>query len=226
MVSLMNKYKYVLFDLDGTKSESALGIRKSLEHTISVLGDGADMPDLSDYTLYIGPPLLDTFKNLCHFSEEKSREGVEIYRAYYDEYGKTMNRLYDGIADVLKKLKEDGCKVAVCSSKYEKFAGEIIEILGVSEYFDAICGSTLDGSRKDKKDLIPYAVKSLGGDFENERESVIMLGDTFFDARGARQCEVDFVGVEYGYGDVQMMKDEGASVFAKTPVDIIPLLSK
>ena len=222
----MTKYKYVLFDLDGTISESALGIRKSLEHTITVLGGGTDMPDLSDYTLYIGPPLLDTFRNLCHFSEEKSREGVEIYRAYYDENGKKMNRLYDGIADVLKKLKEDGCKVAVCSSKYEKFAGEIIEILGVSEYFDAICGSTLDGSRKDKKDLIPYAVKSLGGDFENERESVIMLGDTFFDARGARQCEVDFVGVEYGYGDVQMMKDEGASVFAKTPVDIIPLLSK
>ena len=220
----MNKYKYVLFDLDGTISESALGIRKSLEHTISALG--GDMPDLSDYTLYIGPPLLDTFRNLCQFSEEKSREGVEIYRAYYDENGKIKNKLYDGIKEVLKILKENNCKIAVCSSKYEKFACEIIEILGVSEYFDAICGSTLDGSRKDKKDLIPYAVDSLGGDFENEKETVVMLGDTYFDARGARQCGVDFVGVEYGYGDIQQMKDEGAEVFAKTPLDIIDLLSE
>ncbi len=220
----MNKYKYVLFDLDGTISESALGIRKSLEHTITVLG--GDMPDLSDYTLYIGPPLLDTFRDLCHFSEEKSREGVEIYRAYYDENGKRMNKLYDGIKEVLKILKENNCKIAVCSSKYEKFACEIIEILGVSEYFDAICGSTLDGSRKDKKDLIPYAVDSLGGDFENEKEKVVMLGDTYFDARGARHCGVDFVGVEYGYGDIQQMKDEGAEVFAKTPLDIIDLLSE
>ncbi|MGN1433320.1 MAG: HAD hydrolase-like protein, partial [Ruminococcus sp.] len=87
-----------------------------------------------------------------------------------------------------------------------------------------VCGSTLDGSRKDKKDLIPYAVKSLGGDFDSEKENTVMLGDTYFDARGARQCGVDFIGVEYGYGSKEAMKDEGAEVFAKTPADLLPLL--
>lgn len=218
----MTKYKYVLFDLDGTISESAGGIRKSLEHAITALGK--PLPNLDDYTLYIGPPLIDTFRNVCHFSEEDSQKGVELYRSFYDEKGKYINNLYDGIKDVLIKLKENGAKIAVCSSKYEKFAEEIVANLGVSDCFDAVCGSTLDGSRKDKKDLISYAVKSLGRDFNSEMENTVMLGDTYFDARGARQCGVDFIGVEYGYGSIQAMKDEGAEVFAKTPADILPLL--
>lgn len=218
----MTKYKYVLFDLDGTVSESAGGIRMSLEHAIKSLGK--PLPDLNDYTLYIGPPLIDTFRNVCHFSEEDSQNGVELYRDFYDEKGKYVNKLYDGIREVLVKLREKGAKIAVCSSKYEKFAEEIVEILGVSDCFDAVCGSTLDGSRKDKKDLIPYAVKALNGNFEEDRQSVIMLGDTYFDARGAKQCGVDFIGVEYGYGSVETMRQEGAEVFAKTPLDLIGLL--
>lgn len=219
----MSKYKYVLFDLDGTVSESALGIRVSLEHAIKEIGK--PLPNLDDYTLYIGPPLIDTFRNLCHFTEEESAQGVEIYRDYYDTYGKFKNKLYDGMKDVLTALRNQGAKLAVCTSKYEKFAEEIVELLGVSDYFDAVCGSTLDGSRKDKKDLIPYAVKTLGGDFDAERENTVMLGDTYFDARGARICNVDFIGVKYGYGSLEQMKAEGAEIFAETPADILPLLA-
>lgn len=219
----MSKYKYVLFDLDGTVSESALGIRASLEHAIKQIGK--PLPNLDDYTLYIGPPLIDTFRNLCHFTEEESAQGVEIYRDYYDTYGKFKNKLYDGMKDVLTALRNQGAKLAVCTSKYEKFAEEIVELLGVSDYFDAVCGSTLDGSRKDKKDLIPYAVKTLGGDFDTERENTVMLGDTYFDARGARICNVDFIGVKYGYGSLEQMKAEGAEIFAETPADILPLLA-
>lgn len=218
----MNKYKYILFDLDGTVSESAGGIRRSLEHAITALGK--PLPDLDDYTLYIGPPLIDTFRNVCRFNEEDCQKGVELYRDFYDEKGKYINRLYDGIKDVLLKLKKSGARVAVCSSKYEKFAEEIVGILGVSDCFDSVCGSTLDGSRKDKKDLIPYAVKALGGNFDSDREHTVMLGDTYFDARGARLCGVDFIGVEYGYGTTEEMKNEGAEVFAKTPADLLPLL--
>ncbi len=218
----MSKYRYILFDLDGTISESAQGIRKSLEYAITKLG--VPLPDLDDYTLYIGPPLIDTFRNVCGLDEEKSKLGTEIYREYYNTRGKYLNKLYDGIKEVLAKLKADGAKIAVCSSKYEKFAKEIIGILGVDGFFDAVCGSNLDGSRKDKKDLIPYAVSALGGSFEQDRDKVVMLGDTFFDARGAKQCGVDFVGVEYGYGSISAMKNEGAELFAKTPLDIPNLI--
>ena len=202
----MNKYKYYLFDLDGTISESALGIRESLENAIKSMGK--PLPNLDDYTLYIGPPLLDTFRNICRFNEEESARGVEIYREYYNTKGKLVNKLYDGIDRVLAELKNSGAKLAVCSSKYEKFAEEITDLLGVHDMFDAICGSTLDGSRKDKKDLIPYAVERLGGSLENDRENIVMIGDTWFDTKGARLCGVDFVGVEYGYGDLESMKKD------------------
>ena len=109
----------------------------------------------------------------------------------------------------MQSLKNSGAKLAVCSSKYEKFAEEITDLLGVHDMFDAICGSTLDGSRKDKKDLIPYAVERLGGSLENDRENIVMIGDTWFDTKGAKLCGVDFVGVEYGYGDLESMKKRG-----------------
>lgn len=171
----MNKYKYYLFDLDGTISESALGIRESLENAIKSMGK--PLPNLDDYTLYIGPPLLDTFRNICRFNEEESARGVEIYREYYNTKGKLVNKLYDG-------------------------------------------------SRKDKKDLIPYAVERLGGSLENDRENIVMIGDTWFDTKGARLCGVDFVGVEYGYGDLESMKKEGGRVFVKTTAELLDVLTK
>lgn len=122
---------------------------------------GKPLPNLDDYTLYIGPPLLDTFRNICRFNEEESARGVEIYREYYNTKGKLVNKLYDGIDRVLAELKNSGAKLAVCSSKYEKFAEEITELLGVHDMFDAICGSTLDGNRKDKKTLFRMQLKDL-----------------------------------------------------------------
>lgn len=218
----MAKYKYILFDLDGTVSESAEGIRKSLEYAINTLG--AKMPDLDDYTLYIGPPLIDTFIRLVGLDPETAERGAELYREYYNEKGKFLNRAYDGIEEVLVALKADGAKTALCTSKFEGFAVEIIDILGLADCFDAVCGSNLDGSRKDKKDMIPYAVRALGGSMENDRQSVVMLGDTWFDAKGARLCGVDFIGVKYGYGAVEPMEREGAVAFADSPQDILPLL--
>ena len=200
----MNKYKYYLFDLDGTISESALGIRESLENAIKSMGK--PLPNLDDYTLYIGPPLLDTFRNICRFNEEESARGVEIYREYYNTKGKLVNKLYDGIDRVLEELKNSGAKLAVCSSKYEKFAEEITDLLGVH--------------------LIPYAVERLGGSLENDRKDTVMIGDTWFDTKGARLCGVDFVGVEYGYGDLESMKKEGGRVFVKTTAELLDVLTK
>ena len=217
------KYKYILFDLDGTVTQSAQGIRASLEHAISQLG--IQPPNLDDYTLYIGPPLIDTFLNLCGLGEEEAERGAELYREFYNAHGKYMNKIYDGIPEVLARLRSEGAKLAVCTSKYEPFAKEITEILGLYDYFDAVCGSTIDGTRKDKRDLIPYAVETLGGKFDRDKASVAMIGDTYYDARGAAECGVDFIGVEYGYGDVEAMRKEGATVFAKTPADVESLLT-
>ena len=218
----MMKYKYILFDLDGTVSESAEGIRRSLEYAIGTLG--APMPDLDDYTLYIGPPLIDTFLNLVGLDPVTAEQGAELYRSYYNSRGKYLNRVYEGIPALLERLGREEVKLAICTSKFERFAEEILDILGIRNLFDAVCGSNLDGSRKDKKDLIPYAVAQLGGDIERDREQVVMLGDTWFDAKGARLCGVDFIGAAYGYGAIPAMAEQGAKAFADSPGELFDLL--
>ena len=215
----MSKYDVVLFDLDGTISKSAEGIRYSIEKTIEIVGCKGF--DTSDYTIYIGPPLQDTFINYCGLKGEKAKEAVEVYRNIYDTKGKLMNTPYSGIDSVLCALRKEGVKIAVATSKYEKFAEEIVEMLGLTDSVDAVCGSLLDGSRKDKKDIIPYAVKILGCSMSDK---ICMVGDTYFDAKGARLCNVDFVGVTYGYGDKGSMEKEGAVTFADTTQELKELL--
>lgn len=212
----MPKYDIVLFDLDGTVSASAEGIRYCIERTIEKIG--CKSFNTEDYTLYIGPPLLDTFKNHCGLSREEAARAAEIYRDFYDRKGKFINKPYDGIKEVLVCIKSAEAKVGVATSKYEKFAREITDYLGLTDYLDAVCGSGTDEKRKDKIDIIPYAVKKLGGKMTDK---ILMIGDTYFDARGARRLGVDFVGVSYGYGNVEDMMREGAVNFADSPRDLI-----
>ncbi|MBR3987978.1 MAG: HAD hydrolase-like protein [Clostridia bacterium] len=215
----MPKYDYILFDLDGTISESAPGIRKCIELTLEKLGKPA--PDLSDYSKFIGPPLADTFSGLCGLSKEDTQKALVIYQDFYKVYGLKANRLYDGIEDLLKKLKASDAKIAVCSSKQQKPADNVCDFLRITEYFDAICGSAPDGSRKEKEEVIPYTVNVLGGKITDK---VVMIGDTRFDAKGARLNGVDFIGVNYGYGTYDTMVAEGAGVFADNAEELEKLL--
>lgn len=212
------KYKYILFDLDGTVSESAEGIRYSLEKTLESLG--AQPVDLSDYTKYIGPPLLDTLKNLCKLPDELCDKGYELYKNFYAEKGKLMNKPYDSIIPVLKELRKMGAKLAICTSKLEATAELVVEELGLSEYFDVVAGSNRDSTRKDKKDLIPYALELLGG----EKKDAVMLGDTWYDAKGAQECSVDFIACSYGYGEDDAMAKYNPVAWASTPEEIINLV--
>ncbi len=219
MKSSMAKYDYVLFDFDGTLSQSGIGVRMSLEHAITTMGK--PMIDLSDYSKYLGPPLINTFKNLCGYTDEEAEKGVAIYKEFYQKEGIKHNYLYEGIEQVLKTLKENNIPMAVCSSKYEPFLKKCCEIVGITNYFNAICGSTKDGTRKEKKDMIPYAVESLGGKMTDK---IVIVGDTFFDTKGAVETGIDFIGAEYGYGENQLMVDHGGKVFVKTPIEIIDLI--
>jgi phosphoglycolate phosphatase len=213
---IMKQYEAVLFDLDGTLSASAEGIRRCIELTMEELQK--PLPDLSDYSKYIGPPLNRTFSLLCGLDDADVARALPIYRAYYDVHGTKANRLYDGMRDVLQTLKDSPVKVAVCTSKNERLARDVIDLLGIGEYLDAVCGSRDDGTRKEKKDLIPYALETLG---HIAPENAVMIGDTYFDTAGAVQCGVDFIGVLYGYGTRETMQASGAEVFADTPGDIL-----
>lgn len=215
----MRKYDYVLFDLDGTLSASADGIRKCVELTMEELG--RPCPDLSDYSQYIGPPLTRTFRLLCGLSDSEVERALPVYRRYYDAVGTAENRLFDGTREALAALKDGGVRLAVCSSKNERLAGDVIRLLDIGGYFDAVCGSCDDGSRKEKKDLIPYALACLRCP---DRSRAVMIGDTRFDAEGARQCGIDFIGVTYGYGTKESMAAQGAVGFADSPAEILDYL--
>ncbi len=208
----LSKYDIALFDLDGTISKSGEGIKYCLMQTLDIMGK--EYPDLTDFSKFIGPPLLHTFQKLCKLSPDEAQKAVEIYVKLYEVEGLRRNELYDGIVDVLKAVKDNGVKLAICSSKHEAIATEVVKLLGVYDYFDEICGSTIDGSRKEKEELIPYALEKLGA---TGNEKVAMIGDTKFDCKGAVHCGVDFVGVTYGYGDLDEMKACGGKVFASTP---------
>jgi len=208
----MKHYDYILFDLDGTLIESAKGVELSIAHTMEALC--LPCPDLSDYTLYIGPPLVDTFRGMCAVPEPLVKDAMQIYRDYYDIVGMANTHVYDGIFPMLSALRESGCKLAVCTSKNEPVAEKVVEKQGLLPYFDAVCGSAVDGRRKAKADLIPYAAEILDC---TDKSRAVMIGDTFFDAKGAYLCGVDFFGVTYGYGTKEAMEAYGAKAFADTP---------
>ncbi len=215
----MKKYDYILFDLDGTLTRSAEGVRLSVERTMRELG--LSCPDLSDYTLYIGPPLEDTFRGMCAVPEELIPTAMQTYRDYYDEIGIKNNGVYDGVLELLDSLRALGCKLAVCTSKNEPVAVKVCDTFSLTGRTDAVCGSTPDGSLKAKADLIPYAMRALGC---ADRSRVVMICDTHFDAAGARLAGVDFIGVTYGYGTRESMEKAGAKVFVSSPDEILSLI--
>lgn len=212
----MRKYDAVLFDLDGTISASGEGVRTCIQ--LMMRDMGKPCPELSDFSKFIGPPLTQTFSKLCGLNDEEVRRALVIYRHYYDLHGTQANSLYDGVSEVLKILRERGVKTAICTSKNERLALDVVDYLKIGDYFHAICGSLDDGSRKEKPDLIPYALHSLG-DIPPER--AVLIGDTCFDTRGAVATGVDFIGVLYGYGTQDLMIEAGAEKFAATPREIL-----
>ena len=215
----MRKYDYLLFDLDGTLTASAEGVKLSIAHTMQTLS--LPCPDLEDYTLYIGPPLEDTFRGMCAVPEELIPNAMQIYRDYYDVVGMEHNGVFDGVFSMLGKLRDAGCKIAVCTSKNEPVAEKVVDTLGLRAYLDAVCGSAVDGSRKAKADLIPYALQTLGC---TDKSHAVMIGDTHFDACGAFLAEVDFIGVTYGYGPREGMETYKAIGFADSPEEMINFL--
>ncbi|MBQ9742292.1 MAG: HAD hydrolase-like protein [Ruminococcus sp.] len=213
------RYDYVLFDLDGTLSASAPGIRRCIELTLQHMGK--EVPDLSDYSRYIGPPLIKTFMGLCGLSEDEAKYALSYYLKIYDTEGECRNRLFEGIPEMLSKLRDSNAKVAVCSSKFQGSVDKVCAFLDILGYFDALCGSDGTGKRREKEDIIPYAMQTLGA---VKGDRVVMIGDTFFDAKGAVYNNVDFIGVTYGYGRKDMMEAEGATLFADDVSQLMALL--
>ena len=204
------RYDAVLFDLDGTLTESEPGITSSIRYAIERLGLPA--PDEATLRTLIGPPLMEGLMNLG-LEEATAREGVRIYRERFSVEGWCDNSVYTGIPALLRTLKARGVYVALATAKPEKFARMILEHFGIARYFDKVSAVRMDQMHADKADLIrdalpPGAVRAA------------MVGDRLYDMRGAKACGVEAIGVLYGYGSREELESAGADYVAGTVRDL------
>lgn len=206
-------YKNILFDLDGTLTDPALGIKNSIRYALNK----QTRPILDDETLnaFIGPPLIDTFMKFCNATREEAESLVADYREYFRSKGMFENKVYPMISQMLSALKEDGCSLFVATSKPEPFAKTILEHFDLAKYFDFIGGSTLQETRTKKTEVIEYVLK------ENHlnAEDCLMVGDRFYDIEGARNCNMKVAAVLFGYGDEEELKD--ADYIIASPMELL-----
>lgn len=189
------KLKYILFDLDGTLTDSMLGITNSVIYSLKKFG--IEVKDRSELFPFIGPPLLDSFMKYYSFSKEDAELAVARYREYFGPTGVFENELYPGIDAMLEKLKQTGVKLLLATSKPEEYANPILEHFGIAKYFDFVGGNTLQDLRPRKDQVIAY-VKEIYTDINAENS--IMVGDRHHDVDGAKANGLKTVAVLYGYG--------------------------
>ncbi|MBP5197908.1 MAG: HAD hydrolase-like protein [Lachnospiraceae bacterium] len=200
--------KYILFDLDGTISDSAEGITKSVQYALSKVG--IEENDLDKLKVFIGPPITESFPEFYGLNEEQTTEAVKYYRERYNETGKYENKLYDGMALMLKRLKDNGFHLAVASGKPRAFCRDILDYFHITQYFEVISGSEPDGSLLKKEDIINDALNKLFHYKPIRKEEVYMVGDRKFDVEGAKRAGVECVGVTYGFGSLEELKEAKA----------------
>ena len=193
---MKENYDLILFDLDGTLTDSGEGITKSVQYALSKLG--IEEPDLENLRRFIGPPLIDSFENYYGFSREKAILARQIFNERYQPIGWKENTPYDGIEEVLKALQEEGKMLGIATSKPADTAERVLTYFGLREYFPVFCASPLNGIGGEKAGRIRAAIedaKALGCEAKN----VIMVGDTKFDVLGAHECSIPCVGVTWGF---------------------------
>ena len=215
-------YKYLFFDLDGTLTDSQEGITKSVSYALINLGY-EDIP-YEDKKKFIGPPLLDSFMNVCKMDEETAKEAIRLYRSRYSDVGKYENTPYDGIPLLLEKLKKDNRVLIIASSKPTEFVVDILKKFDIYEYFDIISGADMAGLKGSKEDVISEALKEL--DLTNEeKKQIVMIGDRHYDILGAKHFGLDSIGVGYGFAkDEAELVDAGCTYYAATVKDLERIL--
>lgn len=206
--------KYFLFDLDGTLTDPKEGITTCVQYALHSLG--IEEPDLDRLESFIGPPLKDSFMEFYGMDEEQAQAAVKKYRERFNDKGLYENEIYPGIAPMLQMLSEKGFRLAVASSKPTVFVEKILEHFGIRQYFKVVVGSELDGSRTSKDQVVMEALRQLFGAKPILYHEVYMIGDRRFDVEGARAMKVESVGVTYGYGGMEELREAHADYIVES----------
>ena len=212
-------YRHILFDLDGTLTDPFEGITNSVVHALKRYN--IEVTDKRELRSFIGPPLVESFMKYFNFTEADAKNAVEVYREHFGTKGLFENAVYDGVEEMLTKLKERGKKLVIATSKPEVFTFRILKHFDLEKYFDFIAGATLDISRAKKADVIAYALEKVNPE---DKAKVIMVGDRDNDVQGAKANGIDCIGVLYGYGDEEELTKSGAKSIVKTPLELLEVI--
>ena len=210
------KDKIVLFDLDGTLTDSGEGIINCA--TLALSHFGLPVPDRDTLRVFVGPPLKDSFIRFG-VDPSKTDEAIAVYRGRYTTVGKFENFPYPGIEQLLITLKQKGYKLYVATSKPEDLSVEILNKFGLAHYFEKICGATRDGVRSEKAEVIAYLLENICTE-----SHVVMVGDTKYDVIGASKHDIPTIGVSWGYGLVAEIEAAGAKAIAHTMDELLALI--
>lgn len=210
--------KTILFDLDGTLTDSGEGIINcaivALEHF------HLPIPSREELRVFVGPPLQESFLRFG-VPADRVDEAIAVYRSRYIPIGKFENIPYPGIQELLEALKAEGHKLYVATSKPETMSVEILEHFGLAKYFDQICGASMDASRSTKEAVIAYLLEQNG-----RADNMVMVGDTKYDVIGAKKHGISTIGVAWGYGEVADMLAAGAAAIAQTTEELYALIHR
>ena len=213
----MKKFDTLLFDLDGTLTDSTEGILNCLIYAIERMG--FEVPE--DTNIFLGPPIRQSFAEFLGMNEEQVDEAVRIFRERYSDTGLFENRVYDGIPGMLERLKSGGKRLMVATSKPQVYAVRIFEKFGLAQYFEIVGGAELDGSRDYKDEVIEYVLAKAG---ITDRSTVLMIGDRRQDVLGAHKTDIECMGILWGYGSVEELTQAGADYIARTPQEAADML--
>lgn len=215
--------KILLFDLDGTLTDPKEGITKCVQYALKHFD--IEVNDLSQLLCFIGPPLIDSFRNFYGMSDADAQIAIEKYRERFRDIGIFENGVYEGIPQLLKCCKDMGYKIGLATSKPEEFAVRILHRYELSQFFDEATGSTMDGSRNNKTDVIKEAFRRMNiGD--GQKENVFMIGDRQHDIIGAKNCGIKSIGVRFGYAEEGELEAAGADYIVDSVEQLQSLLER
>lgn len=201
------KFKYLLFDLDGTLTNPFEGITRCVQYAL--FSCGINEPDLNKLKPFIGPPLVDAFMQFYGLPKDVAYFALEKYRERFSKKGWLENELFDGIENLLRDLNSADYTIALATSKPEDFAVKILNHFNIGKYFDVTVGATMDNTRSNKSDVIKEVFNRLSLN-DSERSSVLMIGDRMHDILGAKENGIKSLGVKFGFATPDELENADA----------------
>lgn len=211
------KQNIILFDLDGTLTDSMEGVIRSAQYMQEKMG--LEVWSFDDLRFMVGPPLIESFTKEFAMPLKEAEQGIEVFRERYSTIGLFENKVFPGIVEMLEALKAKGKRMAVATSKKEDLAVRILEHFDIAKYMEVIGGDMREAGRDNKAKVIDYVLETM----QAEKDDVIMVGDRKFDIEGAHAIGIPCIAVEWGYGDREEFEAHGADIIAATTEDVADL---